>query len=65
MGGLSEIVKYGKTGYVIQPDAGSIANGILQFYNDYQQVDFADKIESYKQRFTWNEFIHQLENIIS
>ena len=43
----------------------SIANGILQFYNDYERVDFADQIESYKQRFTWNEFIHQLENIIS
>ena len=65
VGGLSEIVNDGKTGYVIQPDAGSIANGILQFYNDYEQVDFADKIESYKQRFTWNEFIHQIENIIS
>jgi hypothetical protein len=49
----------------VQPDAGSIANGILQFYNDYERVDFADQIESYKQRFTWNEFIHQLENIIS
>jgi len=65
VGGLSEIVNDGKTGYVVQPDAGSIANGILQFYNDYERVDFADQIESYKQRFTWNEFIHQLENIIS
>jgi len=49
----------------VQPDAGSIANGILQFYNDYERVDFSDQIESYKQSFTWNEFIHQLENIIS
>ena len=65
VGGLSEIVNDGKTGYVVQPDAGSIANGILQFYNDYERVDFTDQIESYKQRFTWNEFIHQLENIVS
>ena len=65
VGGLSEIVNEGKPGYVIQSDAGSIANGILQFYNDYERVNFTDKIKSYKQRFTWHEFIHQLENIIS
>ena len=64
VGGLSEIVMKGKTGYAVQPDARNIANGVLQFYNDYERVDFATNIESYKQRFTWNEFIHQLENII-
>ena len=31
VGGLSEIVNDGKTGYVIQPDAGSIAMGFCNF----------------------------------
>lgn len=64
VGGLKEIVRDGKTGLVVEPDADHIANGIIKFYNIWSDTDFDSEIEKYKQQFSWNVFIKELEKLV-
>ena len=44
VGGLSEIVQEGKTGYVVCPEPNEIADGILKYYNKSLEIEQNDKI---------------------
>ena len=63
VGGLSEIVQEGKTGYVVYPEPNEIADGILKYYNNLDKINFVENIKSYKDNFTWNKFIEKIERI--
>jgi glycosyltransferase involved in cell wall biosynthesis len=48
VGGLSEYVDHGRTGFVVPPeDPAALAAQIVAFYRDYGSVDFASNIAEY------------------
>jgi len=63
VGGLSEIVPDGKVGYVVQPDAASIANAINDFYDNSKETPFTANIKEEKKRFQWESFAAAIEGL--
>jgi glycosyltransferase involved in cell wall biosynthesis len=60
VGGLSEIVTHGRSGYVVQPEPEAIASAIVDFYeNDRYQI-MAEEVEKRKAEFSWESFAQKL-----
>ncbi|MGP8213993.1 MAG: glycosyltransferase [Bacteroidia bacterium] len=63
VGGLSEIVPNGKVGYVVQPDAGAIAEAINDFYENSREAGFSANARTEKKRFEWDSFAAAIEGL--
>lgn len=64
VGGLPEIVQHGKAGYVVEVDPTSIAEGILQFYSENREKDFAEAVAIRKKDFGWNTMTDGIEELV-
>lgn len=62
VGGLPTLVPNEKAGLVVSPDAASIAEGILQFYNTGES-HFAPFIQEEKKKLSWNTFVQTVFTI--
>jgi len=65
VGGLAEIVQHEKTGLLVEngnPD--SLAEAVINFYNNYNTQDFISEIEREKKKYSWGYFTDQLENLM-
>lgn len=64
VGGLPEIVKHGKTGFVVKPeDSREIAEAVLKFYTGDKSKVFRKHILDEKERFSWDRMVEIFENI--
>jgi len=63
VGGLSEMVPDGKVGYVVDPDAGQIADAIVTYYTDEKEKEFIENIKEEKKRFSWELLIEQINQL--
>ncbi|MFD3000593.1 glycosyltransferase [Pontibacter toksunensis] len=54
VGGLAELVPDEKVGYVVQPDAASLANAIVRYFDEDNEEMFLRNIELQKQKFSWH-----------
>ncbi len=54
VGGLREIVPDGKCGYVVNPDADSIAKAIADFYDNDRERSFSEGVKDEKEKFSWS-----------
>ena len=61
VGGLPEIVCDGKSGYVCQPNAESIASCIEDFCLNGR--DFSASLETEKQRFAWDKMTAAIRKV--
>ncbi len=57
VGGLSEIIPDGKIGYVTNPDPKSIANALVDFFENERKEQFVEHIKKEKQKFSWSGMI--------
>jgi len=57
VGGLSEIIPDGKIGYVTNPDPKSIANALIDFFENERKEQFVENIKKEKQKFSWSGMI--------
>jgi glycosyltransferase involved in cell wall biosynthesis len=55
VGGLKEIIPNGRCGYVVKPDSQSIADSIVNFYDNNRKELFIEGVKQEKQRFTWDK----------
>jgi glycosyltransferase involved in cell wall biosynthesis len=62
VGGLSEVVIHGKTGFVTEPDAKSIADAILKFYEPGSISNLYENLKLEKQKYSWETFLNNLLN---
>lgn len=62
VGGLSELVPNGKAGLCVEPNAKSIADAILDFFENSLTKKFETGIQEQKKKFSWRTFA---ENVIS
>jgi glycosyltransferase involved in cell wall biosynthesis len=56
VGGLPEVVPNGRTGYVCQPEAGEVADAIIQFYQSGSVDRFREAIAEEKKKYSWERF---------
>ena len=54
VGGLADTVPNGKVGFVVSPNAESIANGIEQLY-ELKEAHFIPHIKEEKKKYSWNQ----------
>lgn len=57
VGGLSEIIPNNKVGFVVQPNATSIADALVEFYSKNLEQQFAQNAAEEKKRFSWKSFV--------
>jgi len=62
-GGLGEWVIQEKTGYVVEPKPKDIANAIESFLKVEDKDAFARTIESFKQKFSWNNMVDLIDDL--
>lgn len=54
VGGLPEVINVGKTGYIVPAkDPSALAEAILRFYHERDQIDFSENIRAHKQQYSW------------
>ena len=63
VGGLSEIVTDGQTGFVVNPDALPIAQAIEKIYEKNRLQQMAENMTTEKKRFSWECFTEQIERL--
>ncbi len=56
VGGLPELVQDGYVGYVVEPDARQIADGIFSFYHYNKEEQFRTNIIDEKRKYSWDTF---------
>lgn len=63
VGGLREIVPDGKCGYVVKPDAESIAEAILDYYDNNRKAIFTEAVKNEKEKFSWDKMTAAIEEV--
>ena len=63
VGGLSEIIADKKSGYVVEPDAHSIADAISDFYDYNRESDFVRATIELKKNFSWTRLVSSIMDI--
>lgn len=62
VGGLSEVVIHGKTGFLAQPDGKSMADAVINFYNPGSIPNLYENLKLEKQKYSWDNFLKNLLN---
>lgn len=63
VGGLPEIVKDGKVGYVVPVDVPAIADAIVDFYKNDRSAILTEGVREEKKRFSWENLVKGIENL--
>jgi glycosyltransferase involved in cell wall biosynthesis len=63
VGGLPETVPDNKVGYVCEPNAGSLARAILQFYSDNKEAEFIANCKIEKQKYSWSGLANAVKSL--
>jgi glycosyltransferase involved in cell wall biosynthesis len=65
VGGLSEVVLEGRTGYLAPVgDARAIADKIVKFYREDRKREFQGNIRDFRQRLSWNQVVESIEYLV-
>ena len=65
VGGLAEIVPNKKVGYVTTQEPKIIADAIVDFYTNNRESDFEKNTKTEKLKFSWQNLIHTIEDLVS
>ena len=65
VGGLAEIVPHKKVGYVTTQEPNNIADAIVDFYTNNRELDFEKNTKTEKLKFSWQNLIHTIEDLVS
>jgi len=60
VGGLPELVKDGRVGWIVPSDEQGIALGIQKFYKDDISLNFIENIQKDKKKYSWEVFGHRI-----
>lgn len=64
VGGLSEVVLDGKTGYLVPPgNPEALAAKIVQYFRDNRKLEFQKNIRSFKQKLNWEQVVEGIETL--
>ncbi|MBK7133880.1 MAG: glycosyltransferase [Bacteroidales bacterium] len=63
VGGLREIVADGKCGYVVKPDPQSIANAIVDYFDNSRKLLFTEGVKKEKEKFAWDKMTGSISKV--
>jgi glycosyltransferase involved in cell wall biosynthesis len=64
VGGLSEVVLEGRTGYLVPSgNSKAIAERIIQYYREGRKPEFQENIRDFRQRLSWNQVVDSIEDL--
>ncbi|HRH02417.1 MAG TPA: glycosyltransferase family 4 protein [Bacteroidia bacterium] len=63
VGGLPEMIPNGKVGYVVNPDSGSIAEALINFYKLNKEEEFSKNASEEKKKYSWNSMIDTISQL--
>jgi len=64
VGGLAEIVPNNKVGYVTSQNPSDIADAIVDFYVNEREEKFEKNAATEKSKFSWQNLINGIEELI-
>lgn len=59
-GGLKQIVDHGKNGYIVKADPESLADAVVDFYENRREEAFSSHSAKLKEKYTWAGFVNAL-----
>jgi D-inositol-3-phosphate glycosyltransferase len=63
VGGLNETVSHARGGYVVDPEAQSIANAIFDYFENNRKASFSDCVKKDKEKFSWNKMTNSITEV--
>lgn len=63
VGGLNETVSHARGGYVVNPEAQSIANAIVDYFENNRKAFFSDCVKKEKEKFSWNKMTNSITEV--
>jgi D-inositol-3-phosphate glycosyltransferase len=63
VGGLREIVRDGKCGYVVKPDPVSIADAIDDYFSNDMKEKFTAGVQKEKEKFSWDKMTQAIQEV--
>ena len=64
VGGLPEIVPHGKVGYVVEPEPKAIADAVVDFYANHQEMRMRDFIRVEKKKYAWSAMLEKIAEVV-
>ncbi len=66
VGGIGEVVIDGKTGILVEPkNTEQLTGAVNDFYGKNLEKEFSENIKTEKVKYTWEEYVKQLEKLTS
>ncbi|HZK07315.1 MAG TPA: glycosyltransferase [Bacteroidales bacterium] len=63
VGGLSEMVPDGITGFVVEPDVKDIAQAIARFFEENKEAEFVANLKIEKLKFSWERMLEAIDEV--
>ena len=64
VGGLGEIIPNGKVGYVVEPNPSSIADALVDFYENGRYNTFVEGVKEEKMKYKWSNMTNAIKNLL-
>lgn len=64
VGGLPDVVKDGKTGYVVEPgNQVALAEAVIQYFKENKEREFVENIKKAAYQFSWDRMVETIEKL--
>jgi glycosyltransferase involved in cell wall biosynthesis len=64
VGGLTEVVLDGKTGFIVPPEQpAEVANAVLKFYEEDCEAEFVRNVKEEKKKYSWENLVTAIEEL--
>ena len=60
VGGLAEIISHNIAGYVVEPNAQAIANGLKDYFENHKEAEFTIGMKNEKKKYDWSIFVNEV-----
>lgn len=64
VGGLPEIVPDGKVGFVVEPEAGQIADAIVRYFDEGWEQRLTEGVRQEKQKYLWSNMTEAIRKLM-
>ena len=64
VGGLGEIIPNGKVGYVVEPKPLSVANALVDFYENERYDAFVEGVKEEKKKYQWSNMTDAIKKLL-
>ena len=64
VGGLGEIIPNGKVGYVVEPNPSSIADALVDFYDNNRHDVFIEGVKEEKKKYAWSNMTEAILKLL-